>query len=88
MTAPGTSVLVVDDATNKMRLEHRTVTIQSAPIHIVAGIEIQTAHATVNTFVADPVTISLVLDSDKRGVTAYSTGSAPLDVSILLIGYE
>ena len=37
-------------------------------------------------FVADPTTISIVIDTDLHGVTVYATTDAPLAVSVQLRG--
>ena len=86
MAAPGTHSFELYDATTKMRIEHHTVTTQPGGVHIVSGQYIQTLHGTLNTFVAEPVSISVVPDTDRHGFTVYSTSDSPLLVSVLIIG--
>ena len=87
MAAPGTKELIVNDATNKKRVEWHTLTTQPGGVLITAGLgQVDTAFATLNTFVANPVTIQVVIASDKRSVTVYSTDDNPLAVSVLLVG--
>jgi len=86
MTAPGTKDLILYDATNKLRLEHHTVTTRSGGVHLDAGLIVESALATIRTYIPEHVAIFIEHDSDKHGVTIHSTSEAPLDVSILLIG--
>jgi len=86
MAAPGTQELVRQDRTNKLLVDNFTLTTQPGGVHLTAYMRILFAQATVGTFVAEPVTISVVIDSDERGATVSSTSDSPLLVFVELKG--